>query len=198
MMNSDEHLYPNRKGLGFRSPNKKIRISTHIEVLKSCFSVGQIDHVIEHGMGFGSTPFFHESKVKTLLSFENVPIWQKCEACDQEQQVINHKIVIFDQETYVKHIEESVQNSKYTLAFIDSHPIERNFILKKCLDLGVPWIVEHDAETFTREQLFVRRRFLQAHDYVGFQFIKLEPETSIYVKEVPDFIKNDLEGYIKL
>jgi hypothetical protein len=138
-------------------------------------------------MGKSSTSFFHSLDLAELLSFENVPEYQVCQDCALEGNVIPHKITEFSENFRLLLNVDPVG----TLVFVDGQADERFPVLQACMQLGAPVIVEHDAETFTKTELSDRRKLVGALGYTAFQYIAQQPETALYVKEIPEFITDD-------
>lgn len=187
--------YDNIRGFAERNKQKSIRVGTHLDVLKECFSNLKIKHIIEHGMGASSTPFFHNQKPLTFLSYENKQKWQNCPEC--KNQTVEHMIKTFSETI----CEEDIKNSKIdltqTIVFIDGDGLERDLIFKIATNHGVMFIVEHDAEAFTKEMISIRLSS-KNKGYECFQYVSCNPETAIYCKQVPQFVLDKPDVYVKL
>lgn len=179
---SIDDSYPNLRTKFARHGDKYIRLATHLNVVKHVLNMFSVRHVIEHGMGKGSTPFFHTLSLKTYISFENNPDWMSCytENCQ------DHIITKFNGTL-------CITNPKETLVFVDGQADERLNVLEHAMMNDVCAIVEHDAETFTSEELDARRTLSEKYCYNAYQYVNDNPETALYVKR-----SVDLDGYVKL
>lgn len=181
-------IYPNTRGNSTRSPSKNIRVGTHLDVIQECVKIGNIDFVIEHGMGVASTRYFHTLNCK-MISYENVPKWKICNECKIQKYKELHSVIDYDVKTYKEPFKNMTSN---TLVFVDGPGIERESILTYALELGALFVVEHDAETLTKEQLDIRKHLIKKYDYKMFQYIKKNPETMLYCKSQPEFVTSEL------
>jgi hypothetical protein len=147
-------------------------------------------------MGKVSTPFFHNLQLKTFLSFENKSQWYVCKCSPKGQRDV-HRIIKFDFDSYVEEIKTTVQSPEHALVLVDGPSGERLAVTTACMEFSIQWIIEHDAETFVKEALEKLKNLVSRLGYFSFQFIEQEPEVVLYVKKVPEFVKNDL-GYVEL
>lgn len=194
-MTSD--LYPNVRGTAKRHADKSVRVATHIDVLEHVFSTYEIEHVVEHGMGLGSTPFFHSQNLVSFLSYENIPKWQNCMSCKLDQQT-KHLIKAFDAKQVSLDMKRNTTDPAKSLVFVDSSEHERVYVFSEAINTRVKAIVEHDAETFTTEKVISRRNIATSQGYECFQYLGLNPETALYVLgEIPKFVKEN-SLYVKL
>lgn len=186
------NLYPNTRGSAPRHKDKKIRVATHLDVIKMCLESINVEFVVEHGMGIASTPFFHNVKsLKRLLSFENEKQWQKCDLCPSSP--LEHIIVAAPTNNDFKHvISEQIETVERSLALVDGPGPERFDVLKACVELGFPFIVEHDAETMDVSSLNDRKILVSERGYAMCQYVTSNPETMLYVKE-----KLNVDEYLK-
>lgn len=201
--------FPNARGVAQRSPMKTVRVGTHVPVLKMCIDASneQIMHVVEHGMGLASTQYFHSLRgVTRLLSFENDPKWQRCIHCEQSTSderlsQIEHIIVPFAAttddaaklgvDTFQTLVSKHIVPTN-SLALVDGPHVERIKVLCTLLGYGVPYIVEHDAESLPLDELDERLNLCRVHGYTALQYVALNPETMLYTTrpfEHSDFIR---------
>ena len=180
--------YPNVRGKSPRSDSKAVRCATHIPLFKYTLTLpagAHIDTVIEHGMGLGSTPFFHSLRsVKRIISFENDPAWSRCNLCGQDEKT--HTITAWQGDKLLKSLDNI--DPLCTLALVDGPADERLVFLSDCLHAGISIIVEHDAETFTQSYLAIRRDACSREGYRAYQWINDNPESALYIKADLDLI----------
>lgn len=174
-------LYPNTRGNALRSTNKAVRVATHEPVLEMCIRTLGPTYAIEHGMGISSTPLFHRIfGIKIILSFENDVRWQSCRCCPQQN--VTHEIIPW---TSSIDLDERIVRLKidpnYTIAIVDGPGLERPVVLNALQALHVPFIVEHDAETFQREEINTRMKTCQQNGYAAYQYVNQNPETALYI-----------------
>lgn len=180
------------RGKAQRSRNKEVRIGTHLDVLREVVRNAEVKYIIEHGMGLSSTGYLHGLVPQTLLSFENVPVWQHCRHCDENMPPeMTHRIVEFIEETFTHEIKAAAADPGMTLALIDGPGVERMKVTAACMRLNVQWIVEHDAETFEAEELKARQDEAQTHGYAAYQYTGVQPESVLYMKEPAEFVNCD-------
>lgn len=173
-------LYPNTRGTARRSDDKHVRVATHIPALNVACSVIAPTHVVEHGMGYGSTPHFHSIDTVThILSFENDERWRECNCCI-EGSATKHVIIEYSDSNFSEQAKDFPIDK--TIALIDGEAKERPRALSISMQLGVPWIVEHDAECFTDDDLKVRLGFCKSLGYTAYQHVALNPESVVYVR----------------
>lgn len=178
--------YPNQRGSAKRSENKKIRLGTHIDVLDMCLSSSKISEVLEHGMGVVSTQHFHKTQLP-FVSLENIPKWRNCVGCDVPKQKTLHTIMSYDN---VEKAFESVTPD--SLVFVDGPGVERLDIVSRALSLSVEYVVEHDAETMSPNELNERKLLCDRFGYVMYQYIAKNPETMLYARTKPLFVDDEL------
>jgi hypothetical protein len=171
--------YPNTRSSSPRSPQREVRIVTHVPVLQLACDAVKPTHVIEHGMGIGSTPFFHgQPTVQRIFSFENDPVWRACSGCTNFAAA--HRIEAYSDERLVQWLADVPADKCVVL--VDGEALERPRVLKAAMAAGVAWIVEHDAECFDGAGLRLRRELSAEHGYVAVQYVAVHPETAAYVR----------------
>ncbi len=174
----------NPLGTAKRSPHKNTRYSTHVPVLEHCVRMSSIPftHVVEHGMGLASTPMLHAiESVTKILSFENDMKWQRCSTCiESPNPRLQHIIASSDE--FLSLLRHFVVPAT-TLGLVDGRPgDERIFILQALQVLGVPYIVEHDAEAWPEDVIKSRCEISVDHGYQVLQYVRLNPETLLYTR----------------
>lgn len=180
-------MFSNQKGKAIRSDDKNIRVSTHLSVLKFVVAnFSDINFVIEHGMGNSSTPFFHSiSAVKTIVSFENNVKWQTCSICSLHSDLKTHVIEPFDNEKLLQRL--NTFDVTKTLALVDGVGDERLQALKTLQEQNVAFIVEHDAETLSLDNVLTRNVMSVKNEYAAIQYISENPESVLYIKNSQGF-----------
>ncbi len=186
----------NPLGTAKRSPNKNTRYSTHVPVLEHCVKMSSIPftHVIEHGMGLASTPMLHAiESVTKILSFENDVKWQQCNTCNESSNSrLRH--IIASSDRFLSLLRDHIE-PETTLGLVDGRPgDERIFVLQALQVLGVPYIVEHDAEAWPEDVIKSRCEISIANGYQVLQYVGLNPETLLYTK----FDVDDVNDYVQL
>lgn len=179
---------PNQLGNAERHREKSVRVATHVPVLQHCITSSRvkITHVLEHGMGLSSTPFFHTlPDVVVIASLENDERWRTCDTCDNTPDGKVHVI-----ESYVTSIEfvQFVQkhtDPAHTLVFVDGPHLERINVLGIMQRLNVPFLVEHDAESLPEFDLHLRKQESASNGYGMYQYVALNPETMLYTRISP-------------
>jgi len=174
--------FPNKRGAAQRSNNKGVRVATHIPLIKFVISArrSDISTVIEHGMGIGSTPFFHSlSHVSMIFSFENDPAWRSCASCQSDTK--QHAVIGWPGNDPLSVIPGIETDS--TFALVDGPCDERFPFLLSCLSRGISSIVEHDSETFSSSDVEIRRKACLEFGYRGYQWINDDPESVIYTRD---------------
>lgn len=179
---------PNVRGTAPRSMSKSVRVATHLPVLQGCIDVKYPTHIIEHGMGISSTPFFHTLNLNTLLSFENEPRWQICRSCTQDKS-FNHIIVTYDNDDAVLALLQQHITPATTIALLDGPGPERIALLKIAQIINVPYIVEHDSETHVTQEIQSRSELCKTHEYSALYYVGMNPETIVYVKNGYEFTR---------
>jgi len=172
----------NQRGTAIRDQDKSIRIKTHIPVIERCLiEMSERITIIEHGMGIGSTPFFHsQNKVKSIISFENDHKWNTCSLCGSDSKL--HIIKPFIEEDLDNIFSQYVNDVSQTLALIDGPTIERSIIFKYLINLSIPFIVEHDVEWWDATCLNSRITHASLNGYTTFQYVRTNPESALFLK----------------
>lgn len=187
-------MYPNVRGKARRHGDKTVRVATHVPALELGCSAVKPEFVIEHGMGLGSTPFFHRvSSVKRILSFENEARWATCDRCPASPG-LEHVIAPFSPDGFAE--KTSVFDSSRTIALVDGEAAKRPVALELSMKLGVPWIVEHDAECCQPEEVDARVKLCVQHGYSAFQYMLLNPESLVYVKPQFEAVLKQENGFV--
>lgn len=168
-----------------RHPDKSVRVRTHIPVLQYAFDhadqIGSsIKYVVEHGMGIGSTTFFHEKRISEILSYEDDPNWMRCDACAKQSNII-HKIIRFSDSE--EHITSFLHNPEMTLGFVDGPHLQRIQILFKLFEYHVPYVVEHDSESLPIPELIERVSQASKMGYHIYKYELQNPETFLYIRD---------------
>ena len=177
-------MYENTRGIASRSLDKQMRTGSHVNVVKECFARLKPDTVIEHGMGNSSTVLFHELGVHDLLSFEDDDKWKKCAAnCDGSHHVIER--------WSLDKLQEFIDGYKNVLGFVDGIGRQRIPTLECMLRNGIREVIEHDAESWDKDELLKRTELCKEFGYHVYQYVLENPETALYSKE-----ELKLEGYI--
>lgn len=189
-------MHPNLRGNASRSDKKDIRIATHLSVLKFVVSNFEINSVIEHGMGKSSTPYFHSiPSVLTIVSFENDTKWQICNNCFSKQDSRRHTILTFEAQRLLQEINQ-IDPAK-TLALVDGVGDERIVALQILQEQGVAFIVEHDSETLSLDNVLARNSLCTKNGYTAFQYVLENPESILYMKN-SNTLSVDSKAFIKL
>ncbi len=173
--------FPNQRGKAKRSGERNVRYETHKPVLQACIEeLGSGPFfAIEHGMGLGSTPFFHTHPNVTIVSFEREKEWAWCSNCNSGS-LEPHSIVI----TYDKQVSEQVKQGfdpPRTVGLVDGFAAHRIVVLEQWMSQSIPFIVEHDAETMKGHQVRTRRALAFSTSYTAYQYVALNPESIVYV-----------------
>jgi hypothetical protein len=186
---------PNKRGRAHRSNDRNTRYATHIPVLKECINALSASkerpiHVIEHGMGLGSTPFFHSLQhVKKITSFERELEWIWCASCISGSKQ-DHTMILLENDNAIEQIKQYIDDPSRTVALIDGYASQRVKVLEVWMNLGIKFIVEHDGEVLTHGEITIRRKLALANNYVAMQYTGHDPETVLFVKsalpQLPD------------
>lgn len=172
--------YPNTRGQMPRDKDKRIRVATHEPVVKLCLDALHPLYIVEHGMGISSTPLFHcVDSVKTILSYEDDVNWQACNSCTHGASK-QHTIVSWSGDADLERRVREFDTSR-TLGFVDGVAIQRYNVIDVLQRLNVPFIIDHDAETYETYQLMERYNLCRLNGYVAFQYIGKNPETALYI-----------------
>jgi len=173
-----------------RSPEKSIRVATHVPVLKMCFDyLNTPTDVVEHGMGLASTNFFHNEKnVKKIVSFEDDVRWQFCQACENKSSHQMHKIVSYN-ENFKITIFDNI-DIKNCISLVDGPHLQRIKFINFLQEIGVPFIIEHDSESLPQDEFVDRVNMSKKYDYSIFEYYALNPETILYTNS--SISNNDL------
>ena len=167
-------MYENTRGVAIRSADKNVRIATHSNVVKECFTRLNPSTIIEHGMGNSSTALFHNLNVQNLLSFEDVDRWKKCPISCNGSHII--KTWSLDQlQTFIRTYEN-------ILGFVDGISDQRIPTLECMLQNGLHEVIEHDAESWNNSELSQRIELCKKFGYHLYQYILENPETALYSK----------------
>lgn len=174
----------NKRGKACRSIFKTERVATHEPVIKLCHSQLNFDVVLEHGMGISSTKLFHSLIVKQLLSYENDEKWAKCDICPT---TTNHIIKPFLSKDDCVNDIMALQTIGSVFVFADGRSTsERLLVLTSACECGVKAIVEHDAESFSADEVEQRKMCCRVNGYRALQYVKQDPETMLYIKDDVD------------
>lgn len=174
---------PNIRGTAARSQDRNERYATHLPVLRACIaslsaSIRDPISIVEHGMGLGSTPYFHSlAHVDQFTSFEREPEWLECANCASGST--GHLVIhVHDDLTAIN---VNIARPDRTLGLVDGYASQRPHVLDAWMRQGVALIVEHDADTFDSKGVGRRQVLAQTYGYRAFQYVGLNPETAIYV-----------------
>lgn len=131
-----QHLYnkPDTSGYG-----------SHIPALKKLFSLVEINHAIELGMGHWSTPFLLDHVKQSLASIEmQEQFWyhQICEAYQHEAPIEWTPILALGKNGY-----DGIDCTGIDFAFSDGHGESRPQAVNYFMHRGVPIISGHDTES---------------------------------------------------
>lgn len=177
---------PNKRGKAIRSKDRNTRYATHIPCLQACVealnpSAERPIFVVEHGMGLGSTPFFHSlPHVANIISFEREPDWLFCNDC-LSGSTQPHSITLLEDSTAVEQSKTGLTDPERTVGLVDGYADQRYGVLEAWMHLGVTFIVEHDADTFGGRQFRLRRPLIEKYDYIAYQYTGHDPESVIYM-----------------
>jgi hypothetical protein len=180
-------MTPNKRGKASRSKDRNTRYATHVPVLKACIdvlsaSVESPIYAIEHGMGLGSTPFFHSlSNVANIISFEREQEWLFCNDCSSGS-LQPHSINLLSDKSAIEQATTGIVEPSRTIALVDGFAAQRASVLEAWMSLGVAFIVEHDAEVFTERDVRHRRTLAKNFGYVALQYAGRDPETAFFIK----------------
>ena len=177
---------PNKRGSAERSTERNVRYATHVPALAACIgamsaSADNRIYLVEHGMGLGSTPFFHSvAHVANIVSLEREPDWVFCNDCNSGSTQ-PHTLTLLHDETAIAQARECIVEPGRTAALVDGYAAQRLPVLEMWMALGVKFIVEHDADTFKRHEVRSRTAIAARYGYQVFQYTQLDPESAIYV-----------------
>ncbi len=177
---------PNKRGKASRSGDRNTRYATHIPVLKACIGAMSATalnpiYVIEHGMGLGSTPFFHSvHNVASITSFEREPGWLFCNDC-LSGSTQPHSITLLHDQTILNQAKSCVTVPERTVGLVDGYVKQRLPMLETWMSLGMAFIVEHDADAFTGPEIRSRQKAAKAFGYAAYQYADHDPETAFFV-----------------
>ena len=183
--------YVNTLGTAPRSIHKSVRVATHLTPVQFCIENFNLTGVVEHGMGLGSTPYFHSVSTLTyLLSYENEARWSHCPTCDaSDGGGLIHQILPWTTpDEFVASVRSlPMKLESQVLGFVDGPGPERIPALRELSRLRVSALIYHDAETLT----LAEREEIQAcvPEYSIFQYIGENPETLVCLRnniEIPD------------
>ena len=175
-----DYVGPNQRGVAKRDLSKVVRCGTHLPVLQHVFDAFNPGSTIEHGCGLNSTKFFAE-RCGSFTSIEDVAGWK----VDVGQRIIG-----FDE--YMK---DPVGADCF---LIDGrHEDERLAILSVVLEKNLAtYIILHDAESYSMYNDIIKKT--KESGYSAFQYVVLNPETFLFVKNNIDMSVIKLNDYIKL
>ena len=180
------NMYPNVRGKQPRDTDRNTRYGTHLPVLQACVTaLGATPEnpieLVELGMGLSSTPFFHaQANVSLITSFEREQPWLRCADC-AAGSTQPHKMLLATDTDVVSMVRQF--RSQRAVALVDGFTAHRPIALEAWMRAGVSFIVEHDAETFNSFDIKHRRALAEAFGYSAWQYIELNPETALFVKE---------------
>lgn len=177
---------PNKRGKASRSGDRNTRYATHIPVLEACIgalSASALNpiYVIEHGMGLGSTPFFHSvNNVANITSFEREPGWLFCNDC-LSGSTQPHSITLLHDQTVIDQAKSCVQVPERTIGLVDGCVKQRLPMLETWMSMSMAFIVEHDADAFRRDDIQARQTAAATFGYAAYQYVGHDPETAFFV-----------------
>lgn len=138
-------------------------------------------YVIEHGMGLGSTPFFHSlSNVANIISFERELDWMFCNDC-ASGSLQPHSIVQLHDASAVEQAKVGIVEPARTVGLVDGYVAQRLPVLEAWMSLGVALIVEHDADVLASREVRRRRALAGEFGYKAFQYVGHDPETVFFI-----------------
>lgn len=178
-------MFPNQRGHARRAGDKHTRLGTHVPVMAACYealgpSAETPVTVFEHGMGTSSTPFIHTlTNVVSFVSFEGDRAWARCADC-AKQPSLYHTIYATADPTQLSKELAPLPTGR-SLALIDGPGPTRSVALGCFMSIGVTFIIEHDAETYTLKDIAARRDLAHKHGYGAFQYVALNPESTVFV-----------------
>lgn len=176
--------YPNTRGGARRHELKTVRVATHSAVLRACLAAtpGDVD-VLEHGMGVGSTPLIHAfSRLRKMLSYETEPQWMTCSTCSDEEAKKKHVISNPKPEQFEEEAKRTFGSLDQCVVFVDGPGKERFEVVRLAMTSGAPYIIEHDAECYSVEEVQARKEISARCGYSAHQYVLENPETAFYVK----------------
>lgn len=132
-------------------------------------------------MGLGSTPFFHSlSHVEKITSFERELDWMFCNDCDSGS-LQPHDIIHLHDESAIEQARDGIVNPARTVGLVDGFVAQRMPVLEAWMSLGVAFIVEHDADAFTKRDVVGRRELAKQFGYLACQYTEFDPETAFFI-----------------
>lgn len=135
-------------------------------------------------MGLGSTPFFHSLRhVKGITSFERELEWMWCADCASGSKQ-DHTMILLKDDNAVEQAKQGISDPQRTVALVDGFASQRVKVLEVWMQLGVEFIVEHDADVLKLGEVKVRRRLAQANGYVALQYTDRDPESVLFARGV--------------
>jgi hypothetical protein len=189
----------NKRGTAIRSNDRNTRYATHIPVLRECISSLNASesnpiYAVEHGMGLGSTPFFHSlPNIKKITSFERELEWMRCDNCISGSQT-PHEMALLKDDNAVSQTQCGITNPKMTIALVDGYASQRGKVLEAWMKLDVKFIIEHDAEVLTHDQVQIRRRYAKENGYLAVQYMGHDPESVLYAKDTLPTLTNNYQS----
>lgn len=178
---------PNKRGRAKRSSDRNTRYATHVPVLRECVTALSASEsnpirVVEHGMGLGSTPFFHSLRnVAQITSFERELEWMWCADCASGSQT-PHEMVLLKDDSAITQSQRGITNPRRTVALVDGYASQRASVLEVWMQLGVEFIIEHDVDVLTKEQVRLRRRLAKVNGYAAVQYTGRDPESALFAR----------------
>lgn len=168
--------------LAKRSDKKEVRVTTHIPVLEMCFQHFKIERVLEHGMGKSSTAFFHKcNSLDFILSLEDDPAWKICSGCDLS--LPRHTVASYTCKSDITLCLSYAFDPETTLVFLDGPHKQRGEIFEAALERGISYIVEHDTESLSNDEMRDRRVKAEGAGYTCLAYTRLNPETTLYTRK---------------
>jgi hypothetical protein len=173
----DNYVGPNLRGTAIRSADKRVRVGTHLPVLRLAIDTMKPRIVVELGMGLSSTPFLHEH-VPSFISLEDDERWATCSSC--KEGTSEHRVMSFRE--FIASPRPFGDDPANTLLFLDGPDQQRKELLALAVEAGVPVIVEHDADSFEPERVDFIGLVTGANGYAVHQYVGQNPETLLITK----------------
>ena len=146
-------------------------------------------------MGLGSTPFFHSLRnVRQITSFERELEWMWCANCASGSQT-PHEMVLLKDDSAVEQAQRGITDPRTTIALVDGYASQRVGVLEVWMQLGVEFIIEHDADVLTQEQVRTRRRLAKANGYAAVQYTGRDPESVLFAKGALPALTGSYESF---
>lgn len=170
--------YPNLRGTAGRHIQKDVRVATHIKCLELLEVTIKPKYAVEHGMGRSSTPWFHGKEIEVLLSFEDDKKWQTCMQCKNSHVITDYR----HSNHFIEQIQEKIPDVSSCICLIDGPGNQRVDAVMSAMQLGIPGIVYHDAETLVSDEIDAIRKMAKDLGYETKQYVAENPETIICFK----------------